>query len=48
MLLTYHRYADLARTGRLGNVQPHGQADLARFCDVWMANIAAQQQLAVP
>jgi hypothetical protein len=46
--LGYHRYADLARTGRLGNVRPQGQADLARFCDVWMTNIAAQQQLTVP
>jgi hypothetical protein len=45
--LGYHRYADLARTGRLANVQPRGQADLARFCDVWMKNIAAQQRLEV-
>jgi hypothetical protein len=44
-LLGYHRYADLGRTGELANVRPRGQADLARFCDVWMKNIAAQQRL---
>ena len=45
--LGYHRYADLGRTGRLANMRPQGQADLARFCDVWMKNIAAQQRLEV-
>lgn len=45
--LGYHRYADLGRTGQLANVRPPGQADLARFCDVWMKNIAAQQRLEV-
>ena len=43
--LGYHRYADLERTGQLANPQPRGQVELARFCDVWMRNIAAQQGL---
>ena len=45
--LGYHRYADLGRTGQLANLRPPGQADLARFCDVWMKNIATQQRLDV-
>ena len=45
--LGYHRYADLVRTGQLSNFRGRGQADLARFCDVWMKNIAAQQRLEV-
>jgi hypothetical protein len=45
--LGYHRYADVERTGQLANVRPRGQADLTRFCDVWMKNIAAQQRLEV-
>ncbi len=43
--LGYHRYAELESTGRLSRVLPRGQADLARFCDVWMKNVAAQQGL---
>lgn len=45
--LGYHRYADLGRTGQLANFRGRGQPDLARFCDVWMKNIAAQQRLEV-
>jgi hypothetical protein len=45
--LGYHRYADLVRTGQLANVRQQGQAELARFCDVWMKNVAAQQRLDV-
>jgi hypothetical protein len=45
--LGYHRYADLVRTGQLSNIRAAGQGELARFCDVWMKNIAAQQRLEV-
>ena len=43
--LGYHRYAELDGAGHLSRMVPRGQADLARFCDVWMKNIAAQQGL---
>ena len=45
--LGYHRYAELEGAGQISCVLPRGQADLARFCDVWMKNIAAQQRLEV-
>jgi Domain of unknown function (DUF6908) len=45
--LGYHRYAQLEGAGHISCVLPRGQADLARFCDVWMKNIAAQQRLEV-
>ena len=45
--LGYHRYADLVRTGQLSNIRSAGQGELARFCDVGMKNIAAQQRLEV-
>jgi hypothetical protein len=43
--LGYHRYAELEGAGQISRVLARGQADLARFCDVWMRNIAAQQGL---
>lgn len=45
--LGYHRHVDLDGAGRLARVDSQRQADLARFCDVWMRNIAAQQRLEV-
>ena len=45
--LGYHRYAELEGAGQISCVLPRGQADLARFCDHWMKNIAAQQRLEV-
>lgn len=45
--LGYHRYAELDGAGQISCVSRRGQADLARFCDHWMKNIAAQQRLEV-
>ena len=45
--LGYHRYAQLERSGQLSPTLARGQEDLARFCDAWMRNIAAQQGLEV-
>ena len=43
--LGYHCYVDVDHAGRLTLSSARGQAELARFCDVWMKNIAAQQHL---
>ncbi len=45
--LAYHRYVLVDSLGEPTLLVAHGQADLARFCDVWMRNIAAQQRLEV-
>jgi hypothetical protein len=45
--LGYHRYAAVASTGEPTLLNHRGQSDLARFCDVWMRNIASQQGLEV-
>lgn len=45
--LGYHCYVDVDSAGQLTLSTARGQADLARFCDVWMKNIAAQQRLGV-
>ena len=43
--LGYRRYVDFDAAGRPATADRRGQADLARFCDGWMRNIAAQQRL---
>ncbi len=43
--LGYRRYVDFDAAGRPVTAHRRGQADLARFCDGWMRNIAAQQGL---
>jgi hypothetical protein len=43
--LGYRRYVHLDSAGEAVRVRPRGQADLARFCDLWMDNIAHQQGL---
>jgi len=45
--LGYHRYAAVESSGEPTLLNRRGQADLARFCDVWMRNIASQQRLEV-
>jgi hypothetical protein len=45
--LGYHRYAAVDSTGEPTLLNRRGQGDLARFCDVWMRNIASQQGLEV-
>ena len=45
--LGYHCYVDVDSAGQLTLSTARGQAGLARFCDVWMKNIAAQQRLEV-
>ena len=45
--LGYHCYVDVDGAGQLTLSSARGQAELARFCDVWMKNIAAQQRLEV-
>jgi hypothetical protein len=43
--LGYHRYVHLDSAGHPARIIPRDQADLARFCDLWMRNIASQQGL---
>jgi hypothetical protein len=43
----YRRYVDLGTDGIPEAINRRGQADLARFCDRWMKNIAQQQGLVV-
>jgi hypothetical protein len=45
--LGYHRYAAVESTGEPTLLNRRGQADLARFCNVRMRNIASQQGLEV-
>ncbi len=45
--LAYHRYVVVDSLGQPTQLVADGQAELARFCDVWMRNIAAQQRLEV-
>ena len=41
----YHRHVELDDAGHPTRFLKRGQADLARFCDRWMRNIASQQRL---
>ena len=41
----YYRYVHFDSVGHLARASIRGQAGLARFCDDWMRNIAAQQRL---
>lgn len=41
----YYRYVHFDSNGHPARIAIRGQADLARFCDGWMTNIAAQQKL---
>jgi hypothetical protein len=43
--LGYYRYLHFDSHGQPVRIASRGQADLARLCDGWMANIAAQQEL---
>ncbi|HVV49890.1 MAG TPA: hypothetical protein VHO06_09540 [Polyangia bacterium] len=43
----YRRYVDFGSDGMPQAVNRRGQADLARFCDGWMKNIAQQQGIKV-
>jgi hypothetical protein len=43
--LGYYRYIHFDTAGRPARILPRGQADLTRFCDAWMRNIAFQQRL---
>jgi hypothetical protein len=43
--LGYYRQVHFDSTGQPVRVAARGQAALTRFCDEWMRNIAAQQQL---
>jgi hypothetical protein len=46
----YHRFVEFDEAGHPNRFSRRGQADLARFCNLWMNNIAEQQrlQLVVP
>jgi len=41
----YRRYVEFGTDGQPDAIHRRGQADLARFCDTWMRNIALQQGL---
>ncbi len=41
----YRRYVEFGSDGLPDAIHRRGQADLARFCDTWIRNIAAQQGL---
>jgi hypothetical protein len=43
--LGYYRYVHFDSDGQPARIAGRGQADLARFCDGWMTNIASQQGL---
>lgn len=43
--LGYYRYVHFDSDGAPARIASRGQADLAKFCDGWMRNIAAQQGL---
>jgi hypothetical protein len=43
--LGYYRYIHFDSVGQPVRVASRGQAQLARFCDVWMRNITFQQSL---
>lgn len=43
--LGYYRYVHFDSDGHPARIASRGQADLSRFCDGWMTNIAAQQGL---
>jgi hypothetical protein len=46
--LGYYRFVHFDSVGQPAPVAPRGQAELARFCDVWMRNISIQQGLSGP
>jgi Domain of unknown function (DUF6908) len=46
--LGYYRYIHFDSVSQPVRVAPRGQAELARFCDVWLRNIAFQQGLTGP
>jgi hypothetical protein len=41
----YRRHLEFDEAGQPSRFHRRGQADLARFCNLWMRNIAAQQRL---
>jgi len=41
----YHRHVELDAAGHPMRCARRGQADLAKFCETWMRNIARQQRL---
>jgi hypothetical protein len=41
----YHRHVELDAAGHPARIARRGQADLAKFCEGWMRNIARQQRL---
>jgi hypothetical protein len=41
----YHRHVELDAAGHPARFSRRGQADLAKFCESWMRNIARQQRL---
>jgi len=41
----YHRHVELDAAGHPKRFARRGQADLAKFCEAWMRNIARQQRL---
>lgn len=46
--LGYYRYVHFDSAGQPARVASRGQAQLARFCDSWMRNVAFQQGLLGP